>query len=219
MFEQFTGFLFLRVGKFPRILFAGMFLIICDDREEFVRVIHQVFVLAIHQPVVEFNELVHDEWRDVQVGSGVDGHVEEDSLNLAQDLVDSISGVLEKSRGDIDLVSVQQRSSLHRSQFVPLVDDLNADADSLEPLVDLSQVFKHLKIQRNQIKLQKFPNLRSLPSHESIQSTGDDPSAPGGCRCGSAFPKACCRATTRGCSCAPTSCGGYWRSSRAPKAV
>lgn len=65
------------------IMLSRVFLIVCDDLQQLVRVVHEVFVFAIHQPVVELNELVQNERCDVQISSRVDGHVVEDGLDRA----------------------------------------------------------------------------------------------------------------------------------------
>lgn len=127
-------------------MLSRVFLIVCDDLQQLVRVVHEVFVFAIHQPVIELNELVQNERRDVQISPRVDGHVVEDGLDRAQHLVDAFGGVLEELRADVHLFRVQKRCAVHRRQFVPLVDDLHADADALEALINFSQILKNLKI-------------------------------------------------------------------------
>lgn len=122
-------------------------LVVCDDLQQFVWIVHQVLILSIHEPVIKFNELVQDEGRDVEIAPGIDRHVQKYSLNLAQDLMNALGCVLEEPGADVDLICIEQGLywAVHRSPLVPLVDDLHANADSLKAFVNFAQIFENLK--------------------------------------------------------------------------
>lgn len=127
-------------------------LVVCYDLQQFVWIVHQVLILSIHEPVIKFNELVQDERRDVEIAPGIDRHVQKYSLNLAQDLMNALGCVLEEPGADVDLICIEQRRAIHRSQLIPLVDDLHANADSLKAFVNFAQIFENLKPKKNQQK-------------------------------------------------------------------
>lgn len=84
--------------------------------------------------------------------------------------MDAFGGVLEKFRADVDLFRVQKGCAVHRSKFVPFVDDLHADANALEALINFSQIFKNLKEENMSENLFALKNVSNdLPSLQSSQ--------------------------------------------------
>lgn len=79
-----------------------------------MRIVHEVLVFPIDEPMIELDEFVQHKWRYVKIFFWIDSHVEEDALDLAQHLVNSFGRILEEPRADVDLIGVEETCSFHR---------------------------------------------------------------------------------------------------------
>lgn len=124
--------------------------------------------------------------------------------------MDALGGVLEELRADVDLFRVQKGCAVHRRQFVPLVDDLYADTDALEALINFSQILENLKKKQNLSENLFFRSnsVKALPCRQSSQLPLVHCSVPCGSPRGIYVATVCCQATARERSCAPRWCGG-----------
>jgi hypothetical protein len=117
-----------------------------------VRVGHEDLVLAVNQPVVEEElGLVQLEGRHIQVRLRIALHIEQNVFDVAHYAADAVGCRLEDRRADVELIGVEKLRALLRRDVVPLVDDLEADADALEASVELEQEFDDLKKLRKRI--------------------------------------------------------------------
>jgi hypothetical protein len=120
-----------------------------DEVEQVARVLHQILVLAIDDPVVELEAFVQVDLlmhrRDVDVALRVDRDVQEELTNLAQHQTDVAGHLTKQLLALVQLRGVHEVRVVRTGELNPLVDNLDANIDALESLVYLSDVLENLR--------------------------------------------------------------------------